>query len=488
MNENKEDKWHKIRITVVSVIIILLMITGFLIFLRPAESDLEKRKLAVFPTPTLAAVLNGSFFMDISKWYADTYPLREKMIAFQSNTEDLYGIRNTVIYGDTGQKADAIPKEDGETAPIISDIAVEEDSDKTSNVNVTESLPDGNNGSVSSAAIVQNSVSDGSIQAENKEAANRQEMVKEDEKPAKDGTLKVQPEVAGTVYIAENRGFTLYYFYKKGADLYASMLNTVAKKIGNSATIYDIVVPNSFGINLDEDIQKNMNTSNQGEAINYIYKKLNKSIKTVETYNQLRNHNSEYLYFKTDHHWTALGAYYVYRSFCETKGIHPHELGDYKKKKFPDFLGSFYAYSNQSKALKKNPDTVEAYIPIATNKEKITPREGKPYQYDIISDANKFSSANKYLAFIGGDQPLIEINNPKLKDDSSCIIIKESYGNAFVPFLVDHYQYVYVVDYRYYTGDVAKVAAKHTNTDIIFLNNTAATSVEKSKLMLGIFK
>ena len=465
MNENKEDKWHKIRITVVSVIIILLMITGFLIFLRPVESDLEKRKLAVFPTPTLAAVLNGSFFTDISKWYADTYPLREKMIAFQSNTEDLYGIRNTVIYGDTGQKADAIPKEDGETAPIISDIAVEEDSDKTSNVNVTESLPDGNNGSVSSAAIVQNSVSDGSIQAENKEAANRQEMAK-----------------------AENRGFTLYYFYKKGADLYASMLNTVAKKIGNSAMIYDIVVPNSFGVNLDEDIQKNMNTSNQGEAINYIYKKLNKSIKTVETYNQLRNHNSEYLYFKTDHHWTALGAYYVYRSFCETKGIHPHELGDYKKKKFPDFLGSFYAYSNQSKALKKNPDTVEAYIPIATNKEKITPREGKPYQYDIISDANKFSSANKYLAFIGGDQPLIEINNPKLKDDSSCIIIKESYGNAFVPFLVDHYQYVYVVDYRYYTGDVAKVAAKHTNTDIIFLNNTAATSVEKSKLMLGIFK
>jgi len=349
-------------------------------------------------------------------------------------------------------------------------------------------LQDGNNERASSTGSVQNSVSDGSIQAENKEAANRQEMAKEDEKPAKDGTLKVQPEVAGTVYIAENRGFTLYYFYKKGADLYASMLNTVAKKIGNSATIYDIVVPNSFGVNLDEDIQKNMNTSNQGEAINYIYKKLNKSIKTVETYNQLRNHNSEYLYFKTDHHWTALGAYYVYRSFCETKGIHPHELGDYKKKKFPDFLGSFYAYSNQSKALKKNPDTVEAYIPIATNKEKITPREGKPYQYDIISDANKFSSANKYLAFIGGDQPLIEINNPKLKDDSSCIIIKESYGNAFVPFLVDHYQYVYVVDYRYYTGDVAKVAAKHTNTDIIFLNNTAATSVEKSKLMLGIFK
>ena len=53
---------------------------------------------------------------------------------------------------------------------------------------------------------------------------------------------------------------------------------------------------------------------------------------------------------------------------------------------------------------------------------------------------------------------------------------------------MDHYQYVYVVDYRYYTGNVVNLAKKHSNTDIVFLNNTAATSVEKSKLMLGIFK
>ena len=317
MNENKANKWHKIRITVMSVIIIALMITGFLLFLRPTESDLEKRKLAVFPTPTLTTVLDGSFFTDISKWYADTYPLRETMIAFQSNTEEIYGIRDTVIYGDTGQTADDIPEEDGEAAPIISDIAIEdEDSNNTSNINENDSLTDGNNDSASSAATPANPVSEGSVQAENGGNSNSSEGAAEEEKPAKDGTVKVQPEIAGTVYIAENRGFTLYYFYKKGADLYASMLNTVAKKVGNIATIYDIVVPNSFGVNLDEDIQKSMHTSNQGEAINYIYKKLRKSIKTVETYNQLRSHNSEYLYFKTDHHGTALGAYYVYRSFC----------------------------------------------------------------------------------------------------------------------------------------------------------------------------
>ena len=509
MDNNKNNIWHKARIVFVSLIVIVLMITGFCILLRPTESELEKRKLAEFPKPTLASIWDGSFFTGVSAWYADTYPLRETMIAFQSDTEELYGIRETVIYGDTGQTADDIPDSDDEAAPIISDIALDDGSSSDEN-SATGSATDNENNltasdktdssssensNISSMKEPDTNASGSAINTDDTKAAdnsgnkaNDNGSASESDKPAKDGTVKVQPEVAGTVYIAENRGFTLYYFYKKGADLYASMLNTVAKKIGNTATIYDIIVPNSFGVNLDEAIQKDMKTSNQGEAINYIYKKLSKSINTVETYNQLRSHNSEYLYFKTDHHWTALGAYYVYRSFCDKKGITPHELSDYKKKEFPNFLGSFYAYSNQSKALAANPDTVEAYIPIATNKEKITPREGKPYQYDIISDASKFSSANKYLAFIGGDQPLIEINNPNMKDDSACIIIKESYGNAFVPFLVDHYQHVYVVDYRHYNGNVTKLAQKHSTTDIIFLNNTAATSVEKSKQMLGIFK
>ena len=496
---NEKNIWHKIRVALMSITVMVFMIIGFLIFIRPTESELEKRKLAVFPSPTTRTVLDGSFFKDIVTWYADTYPLREKMIAFQSDAEELYGIRDTVIYGDTGQTADAIPSGNEETAPIISNIDEDEDtsantagenlSDKDNNLRDEQNIDNASTSAVKD--IAENATVSGSADTvtksnENSSVQNNKENSKD--KPLKDGTLKVQPEVAGTVYIAENRGFTLYYFYKKGADLYASMLNTVAKKVENIASVYDIVVPNSFGVNLDENIQKSMNTSNQGEAIDYIYKRLNPSIRTVETYKQLRNHNSEYLYFNTDHHWTALGAYYVYRSFCEVKGITPHELKDYKKKEFPDFLGSFYAYSNQSKALAKNPDTVEAYIPIATNKETITPREGKPYTYDIISDANKFSAANKYLAFIGGDQPLIDIKNPRLSDDSSCIIIKESYGNAFVPFLVDHYQHVYVVDYRYYTGNVVNLAKKHSNTDIVFLNNTAATSVEKSKLMLGIFK
>lgn len=452
-----------LRLTLFTIVFLTFIVIGFCAFLRPKSSELEKRKLMEFPRYSNVALWDGKFLTDVSKWYSDTYPFRESLISLKSETEEYYGIRDTAIYGDTAMAADAIPQDENEEAPIISYIP---------DISETDSVKNEDN-SVSGKS---------SDKSETKEVA-----VITKNKKKKNGTLKVKPEVAGTIYVAKNRGFTLYYFNKKGADIYASMLNTVAKKL-NSDKIYDIIVPNSFGVNLDEKIQSSMRTSNQGDAISYIYKRLSKSIKTVETYKKLREHNSEYLYFKTDHHWTARGAYYVYENFCKRKGIEPHKLSYFKKKIFKNFLGSFYSFSNQSKALECNLDEVEVFIPRGTNIEKITPVTGRPYTHNIISDADKFSRPNKYLAFIGGDRPLIEIKNPKINDGSACIIVKESYGNAFVPFLVDHYQYVYVLDYRYYKGNATALFKKHANTDLIFLNNTAATGVEKSKLMLGMFR
>lgn len=489
---------YLLKLTLLSAVFFIFMIIGFCTFLRPKSSELERRKLIEFPKPSFQTVWDGKFFSDVSKWYSDTFPFREPMIAMKSEIEEFYGIRNTAIYGDTGQVADNIPTNDNEEAPILSDISDIDDNSTENSSNITKK-PELSEKTETEENITQKNVAENELNGSTGKLSdnsidndtNKNTEIKKVDDVAlakkKDGTLKIKPEVAGTIYVAENRGFTLYYFYKKGADIYASMLNTVAKKL-NTDRVYDIVVPNSFGVNLDEKIQAFMRTSNQGDAINYIYNKLSKTIKTVKTYKTLRKHNSEYLYFKTDHHWTALGAYYVYKNFCEVKGVKPHSLQQFKKKEFKNFLGTFYAFSNQSKALKNNKDTVIAYIPMGTNTEKITPVEGKPYIHNIISDANKFSEANKYLTFIGGDRPLTEIKNPKINDESACIIVKESYGNAFVPFLVDHYQYVYVLDYRYYKGNATKLFRKHKNTDLIFLNNTAATSIEKSKMMLGMFK
>ncbi len=468
MKRKDNDFWDRLRIAMSLSCVICLAVIGLMINLRPKESVLEKRELAHFPIPAISDIVSGQWQKNVSNWYVDSYPIRENMISMQAKSEDFYGIRDKVLYGDTGEVGDEIPDiKDSEKAPVLDDIDDIDDTDEmdTDMENDINAVP--------------------TVDVQNASMVSDNTMM---EASAKEGDIKVKPEAAGTIYVADKRGFSLYYFSKKNADTYASMLNTVKKKVGNTVNMYDIVVPNSFGVNIDESVQKSMNASNQGDAINYIYKRLDSSIKSVETYKTLRDNNTEYLYFNTDHHWTAKGAYYVYKSFCDKKGITPHSLSQFEQKKFSGFIGSFYAYSKQSKAIGSNPDTVEAFVPMGTNEETITPKKGKSYGYKIISDGNKLGKSNKYLTFIGGDQPLIKIKNPKINDGSACVLIKESYGNAFVPFLVDHYQYVYVIDYRHYSGNATKIVQKHSNTDLIFLNNTEACGVTKSKMMLKIFK
>jgi hypothetical protein len=91
------------------------------------------------------------------------------------------------------------------------------------------------------------------------------------------------------------------------------------------------------------------------------------------------------------------------------------------------------------------------------------------------------------MCFIGGDNPYSVISNPSVTDGSSCVILKESYGNCFVPYLVDHYQNVYVIDYRYYTGDLTSFIRDNHVSDVIFLNNVEAVTADRANMMLGLF-
>ena len=210
------------------------------------------------------------------------------------------------------------------------------------------------------------------------------------------------------------------------------------------------------------------------------------SIKTVDTLPQLISHNTEYLYYRTDHHWTARGAYYAYVAFCETKGITPTPMENYTRLQFDGFLGTLYSEAKQPPAMKNDPDYVEAFVPIGINEEKVYDSDGKLIaEYAVVyTKADKYTAGNKYLAFIGGDHPLIEIHNPEKSDGSSIVVVKESYGNAFVPFLVDSYERVYVIDYRHWDGDLAGFIIDKDIEDVLFLNvvNVTSTSARLKEL------
>ena len=102
-------------------------------------------------------------------------------------------------------------------------------------------------------------------------------------------------------------------------------------------------------------------------------------------------------------------------------------------------------------------------------------KAGAKTDYPVIADASDWLAGTKYSCFAGADQPLAVFTNHDLNDGSACIVIKESYGNALMSYIADHYQTVYEIDYRYWTGDLSDFAQEHGVTDVIFANNMAMT-------------
>lgn len=415
--KNKIRKMY-MKLTVIIFVGILLFfgLLGLIIPLRPTVSDSEKRELTKFPKPTVETFFNGEFLNGISTWYADTFPFRESLTSANAKLKNAYGIKTEEFYGEA-VVADEIPDADAQMQSTPTPTATPT--------------------------------------------------------PAPDGTIHAEPEKAGTIYIAEDRGFELYGFSLAGADAYINMMNTAASQLSSLATVYDILVPTSIAVNLDDEMQAKIGSSSQEQTFNYIYGHLDASIKQVPVLDVLKEHNNEYLYFKTDHHWTADGAYYAYQELMKAKGMTPAPLSSYTKNEYGGFVGTFYSYSQMSDTLKNNPDTVVTYTPTCNNMT-YTDTKDQEIQWNVVADPTNYSAANKYVCFIGGDQPYSKIENPNITDGSSCVVIKESYGNAFVPFLVNSYQTVHIVDYRYFKGNLVSLVRQNQIKDVIYINNANA--------------
>ena len=290
-----------------------------------------------------------------------------------------------------------------------------------------------------------------------------------------------EPEKLTTMVQVGDTGYEYYNFVEDTANDYITMVSKAGEELKGSATLYDMVIPTSMDIMLPESYieEHGINSQDQRKAIeDYIYPSINAmnpDVKTVSIFDALRLHSNEYIYFRTDHHWTQLGAYYAYEQFCKVKGFEPTPLSQFDKKSYEGFLGSFYSDS-QSDAMASNPDTVEADVPKANATLSAQQQQGDDLvDWPVIQDGSDYSSENLYLIFIAGDQPYEEITNQDLTDGSSCVVVKESFGNAFVPYLVNHYQTIYVVDYRYYDGNIADLAKEKGAKDVIMLNNISMT-------------
>lgn len=164
----------------------------------------------------------------------------------------------------------------------------------------------------------------------------------------------------------------------------------------------------------------------------------------------LSSHKDEEIYYRTDHHWTSLGAYYGYTALLEAAGLEVPELGE-KITVSDDFYGTLYSSSGVHWL---EPDTIEHYV----SGEGVTVENGQTGEIGDLYVESKLEEKDKYSHFMGGNNPLYIVRNPDAATDKKLLVVRDSYSDSLAPFLSQTYAEIHLIDLRYYRTSVAMYA------------------------------
>ena len=257
--------------------------------------------------------------------------------------------------------------------------------------------------------------------------------------------------------------------------------------LGEDVKVISLVTPNAAQFYSPKDMHSG--ASDQKAMIELCYSNMDEDIITVDAFSKLKAHKDEYIYFRTDHHWTQLGAYYAYTAFCEAMGLEAVALEEFETGEYTGFLGSMYGWTSQypqSDVLKNNPDTLTYYLPVvetsATYYADADLENSTAYPVSVVYRGITEDQSNKYLCFLGGDHPAAVVETDV--DGPVCLVLKESYGNAFIPFLTSHYSKIIVIDPREFnhsskpTLDLTAFAKEQGVDELLVINYPFMVSSE----------
>ena len=174
------------------------------------------------------------------------------------------------------------------------------------------------------------------------------------------------------------------------------------------------------------------------------------------------------LYYHTDHHWTTHGAYVGYQAYCDAAGLSPIPEADFQKTCVTtDFHGTIFSKLHDSTV---PGDAITLYENPANQLTVSYPDTGEVT--DTLYNRDYLAQKDKYSVFLNNLHPLVEITNARADSDRQLVLIKDSYANSMVPFLVHHYQKIYVFDTRYYRFGPSSFINEHPEvTDVLLLYN-----------------
>ncbi|EDS78412.1 conserved hypothetical protein [Clostridium botulinum C str. Eklund] len=306
------------------------------------------------------------------------------------------------------------------------------------------------------------------------------------------------------VYLGSN-GYLLEKPAKVDKDLLEDNIESINEfaKRNPQCKVNFLLVPNSVKV-LQDKLPKYATHEDEKKIIDSVKKDLNsKNIKFVDVYDDLNMHNKEYIYYKTDHHWTTLGAYYAYKNLGNVLNYKPLELNDFNIEKVTDsFYGTLYSKGNYREI---QPDFIQIFKSKKEIKYKVKYFDNKK-STDTLYEMKNLNKKDKYSIFLDGNHDLVVINTnskdeninkkqciikqkirknkkkkfvkkrkrikySRVKENKKLLIIKDSYAHSLVPFLTNHYDEIHMIDLRYFNDNVDKYMKDNNIKNILILYN-----------------
>ena len=236
-------------------------------------------------------------------------------------------------------------------------------------------------------------------------------------------------------------------------------INQFSKKYDKSVSV--MIVPNSYEI-YNEDLPRGLYQIEQEKIIKDLYSNLIYS-NNINLLDKFKNEKNNYIYYKTDHHWTTYGAYLAYCSFIESIGMKPINLNYYNSNEINGFYGSYFS---KAKPFNISSDIIKYY-----DFEDLEMNILGGEVYNSIYDFSKINSRDKYSMFIRGNNALTIINNKNLKNGKKILVIKDSFANSLVPFLTQNFEEVHIIDLRSFNIKISNYMEENDFDNILVLYN-----------------
>lgn len=207
-------------------------------------------------------------------------------------------------------------------------------------------------------------------------------------------------------------------------------------------------------------------TSDQAEMVKRVEKSVGELVMSIDVAGSFQEHAGEKLYYQTDYHWTSLGAYYAFQASVEALDIPSEDITDFVSYTVTsDYNGALSARSGYLGGVREE---VNIYVPGGRHVEVVVSYPEKEEKRTSVFDSSALEGKDKYKVFLGGDDPVVDIRTTA--DSDRCILIlKDSFANSFVQFLLPYFREIVLVDPQYYEGKAEDLMNTYQITDVLIL-------------------